>query len=202
MTARRHTVVMLTTSYPRFPGDGVGAFMEPIAQGIAARGHRVHIVAPWHPRIRRSDTPTLQFHFYRYAPVAALNVFGYAGALKADVSLRASAYLAAPLALATGWRAARRASRSIGQGGSRHAATTSPSGRSGSAPTARGCPWSRTASTTRASDLTHRPALACAPRMAYLTTPPSSSPPVGLCERRASNTWWMRWASWRPTGRG
>ena len=111
MTVRRHTVVMLTTSYPRFPGDGIGTFMEPIAQGIAARGHRVHVVAPWHPRIRRRDTPALQFHFYRYAPVAALNVFGYAGALKADVSLRASAYLAAPLALATGWRAARQVAR-------------------------------------------------------------------------------------------
>ena len=44
-----HVVVMVTTSYPRFPGDGVGSFIEPIAKGIAARGHVVHLVAPWHP---------------------------------------------------------------------------------------------------------------------------------------------------------
>ena len=31
----RHVVVMITTSYPRFPGDGVGSFMEPIAKGVA-----------------------------------------------------------------------------------------------------------------------------------------------------------------------
>ena len=49
----RHVVVMVTTSYPRFPGDSVGTFMEPIAKGIAARGHEVHVVAPWHPLITR-----------------------------------------------------------------------------------------------------------------------------------------------------
>ena len=109
MTAtRRQTVVMLTTSYPRFPGDGVGTFMEPIARGVAARGHEVHVVAPWHPLIRRPDEPGVRFHFFRYAPIQALNVFGYAAALKADVALRPTAYFAAPLALATGWRAVRR----------------------------------------------------------------------------------------------
>ena len=49
-----HVVVMVTTSYPRFPGDSVGTFMEPIAKSVAARGHEVHIVAPWHPLVSRS----------------------------------------------------------------------------------------------------------------------------------------------------
>ena len=105
---------MLTTSYPRFPGDGVGTFMEPIARGVAARGHEVHVVAPWHPLIRRPDEPGVHFHFFRYAPIQALNVFGYAAALKADVALRPAAYLAAPLALATGWRAVRRVAAKTG----------------------------------------------------------------------------------------
>jgi glycosyltransferase involved in cell wall biosynthesis len=111
---RRQTVVMLTTSYPRFPGDGVGTFMEPIARGVAARGHEVHVVAPWHPLIRRPDEAGVRFHFFRYAPVRALNVFGYAAALKADVTLRPAAYLAAPLALAAGWRAVRRVAGETG----------------------------------------------------------------------------------------
>ena len=56
---------MVTTSYPRFPGDTVGTFMEPIAKGVAARGHDVHVVAPWHPRSRaagrgRRPLPLLQ----------------------------------------------------------------------------------------------------------------------------------------------
>ena len=33
----RHVVVMVTTSYPRFPGDSVGTFMEPIAHVASPR---------------------------------------------------------------------------------------------------------------------------------------------------------------------
>src|SRR3954454_747327 len=105
-------VVMVTTSYPRFPGDSVGTFMEPIAASVAARGHQVHVVAPWHPLITRPpEERGVGFHFYRYAPVRSLNVFGYAAALRADVSLRGAAYVAAPLALAAGWFAAWRVAR-------------------------------------------------------------------------------------------
>ena len=32
MTAGRHVVVMITTSYPRFAGDGIGSFIAPIAK--------------------------------------------------------------------------------------------------------------------------------------------------------------------------
>jgi glycosyltransferase involved in cell wall biosynthesis len=107
-----HVIVMVTSSYPRFPGDSVGTFMEPIARSVAARGHIVHIVAPWHPLVRRNPIEDrVHFHFYRYAPVRALNVFGYAAAMRADVSLRAAAFVAAPLALAQGWRTARRVAR-------------------------------------------------------------------------------------------
>jgi len=100
----RHVVVMVTTSYPRFPGDSVGTFMEPIAKHVAARGHEVHVVAPWHPRITRGKVEDgVHFHFFHYAPVASLNVFGYAAGLQADVKLKSSAWLAAPLALGAGW---------------------------------------------------------------------------------------------------
>jgi glycosyltransferase involved in cell wall biosynthesis len=110
-----HVVVMVTTSYPRFPGDSVGTFMEPIAKSVAALGHEVHVVAPWHPLVARRPTEDgVRLHFYRYAPLGSLNVFGYAAALRADVSLRAAAYVAAPLAMAAGWRAARRVARQSG----------------------------------------------------------------------------------------
>lgn len=105
-------IVMVTSSYPRFPGDSVGTFMEPIAKTVAARGHDVHIVAPWHPRVTRgAHEDGVTFHFYKYAPVHALNVFGYAAAMRADVTVRGAAYVAAPLALASGWYAARQVAR-------------------------------------------------------------------------------------------
>jgi glycosyltransferase involved in cell wall biosynthesis len=109
----KHVVVMVATSYPRFPGDGVGSFMEPIAKSIAARGHDVHLVAPWHPLIRRQKVEDgVSFHFFRYAPVASLSVFGYASGLHADTRLRASAWGVAPLAMASGiWKARRVAAK-------------------------------------------------------------------------------------------
>ena len=99
---------MVATSYPRFPGDTVGTFMEPIAHGMAARGHDVHMVLPWHPRWTRPPREGgVTFHLFRYAPIQSLNVFGYAGALRADVSVRGAALMATPLALSAGWRGAR-----------------------------------------------------------------------------------------------
>jgi glycosyltransferase involved in cell wall biosynthesis len=98
------TIVMVATSYPRFPGDTVGTFMEPIAHGVAARGHLVHMVLPWHPRFQRSKREgNVFFHPFHYAPHPSLNIFGYAEALKADVHMRWRAFAAAPLALAAGW---------------------------------------------------------------------------------------------------
>jgi len=95
---------MVVSSYPRFDGDSVGSFMEPIAQGVAARGHEVHLVAPWHPRWdRRKVDGGVHFHLFRYAPVAGLNTFGYAEGMRADVRLRPSAIAMAPLALLAGW---------------------------------------------------------------------------------------------------
>ena len=111
----RHTIVMLTTSYPRFPGDGIGSFVEPLAHRVAERGHQVHIVAPWHPLVRRpAREGGVHFHFFRYAPLRRLSLFGYAEGLKADVGLRPAVYLVTPFALAAWWRAVRQVARSTG----------------------------------------------------------------------------------------
>ena len=108
-------IVMITTSYPRFPGDTVGTFMEPIAHGVAARGHEVHMVLPWHPKLRRPEREgRVHFHPFHYAPHPSMNIFGYAEALRADVNLRWKAFAAAPLALAAGWWAARRVAAQVG----------------------------------------------------------------------------------------
>ena len=110
----RERVVMVATSYPRFSGDTVGTFMEPIARGLAARGHDVHMVLPWHPRWTRPlSQDGITFHLFRYAPLPALNVFGYAGSLEADERLRGAAVAATPLAAIAGWRAARAVARKV-----------------------------------------------------------------------------------------
>src|SRR5688500_9360923 len=83
---------------------GERTVIEPIARGIAARGHEVHLVAPWHPKWSRPKVEGgVHFHLFRYAPVEALNTFGYAEGMRADVRLRASAVAVAPIAILAGW---------------------------------------------------------------------------------------------------
>jgi glycosyltransferase involved in cell wall biosynthesis len=97
-------IVMVASSYPRFDGDSVGSFMEPIAQGVAARGHEVHLVAPWHPKWARPKVHRgVHFHLFHYAPMRALNTFGYAEGMRADVRLKGSAVAVAPIAMLMGW---------------------------------------------------------------------------------------------------
>ena len=105
---------MLTSSYPKYPGEVTAPFIEEIAAGLAARGHEVHVVLPWHPDLRRPAVDRgVHLHPYRYAPWRALNVWGYAESMAADVEVRGRAYLAAPLALPAGVLALWRVTRAV-----------------------------------------------------------------------------------------
>lgn len=90
-------VLMVTSSYPKFPGDATAPFVEAIARSVAARGHEVEVVLPHHPELRRGDDEPVRFHPYRYAP-DRFCLWGYAQSLEADVRVRRSVYALAPLA--------------------------------------------------------------------------------------------------------
>lgn len=93
-------ICMLTSSYPKYPGEMTAPFIEEIAAGVARRGHTVHVVAPFHRDVRRAPVERgVNLHFFHYSPVRALNVWGYAEALRADIGLRGRALAVAPLAL-------------------------------------------------------------------------------------------------------
>src|SRR3954469_2690009 len=96
-------ICMLTSSYPKYAGETTAPFIEEIAAGLVRRGHCVHIVAPYHRDIRRAPVERgVHLHFFRYSPLRALNVFGYAESLQADVGVRGAAIAAAPLAVGAG----------------------------------------------------------------------------------------------------
>jgi glycosyltransferase involved in cell wall biosynthesis len=94
-------ILMLSSSYPKYPGEATAPFVEEIAAGIAARGHTVHMVAPWHPDIRREPLERgVHLHFFRYAPHPTLNIWGYAQSLLSDTDIKHQTLAAAPFALA------------------------------------------------------------------------------------------------------
>ena len=91
-------VLMVTSSYPKFPGDVTAPFIESIALGVASRGHEVDVVLPAHPELRRSAAEPVRFFPYEYAPRPEWSQWGYAQSLRADVRVRGVAWLLAPLA--------------------------------------------------------------------------------------------------------
>jgi glycosyltransferase involved in cell wall biosynthesis len=91
-------VLMVTSSYPKFPGDVTAPFVESIARSVAERGHAVDVLLPHHPDLRRDGAEPVRFFPYRYAPREDWNLWGYAQSLQADVRVRPAAWLLAPLA--------------------------------------------------------------------------------------------------------
>ena len=94
-------ILMLASSYPKYPGETTAPFIEEIAAGVAARGHAVTLLAPWHPEVRRPPVERgVRLRFFRYAPHPALNIWGYAQSLLSDTHIKRRTLAAAPFALA------------------------------------------------------------------------------------------------------
>ena len=91
-------VLMVTSSYPLYDGDATAPFIEEIARSVAARGHSVDMILPAHPSLRRKDEAALRFFPFSYAPLAALNVWGYAQSLNADRGFKWKTLAVAPFA--------------------------------------------------------------------------------------------------------
>lgn len=108
-------ILMVTTSYPLFPGDGTAPFIESIAAGIAERGHEVDVLLPEHERLRPDALSRERVRVvpFRYSPAAALSVWGYAQSLKADVGFKWRTLAVAPFAAFATRRATRERLRSV-----------------------------------------------------------------------------------------
>jgi glycosyltransferase involved in cell wall biosynthesis len=89
-------ILTITHNYPRFSGDPAGAFVARIAEGAAARGHEVEIIAPHAPGIAEDDhTAGLRIRRFRYGP-DALEQVAYTGNLHGRTLLSPLAALAFP----------------------------------------------------------------------------------------------------------
>lgn len=79
--AERLRILTVTHNYPRFVGDPAGAFVARIAEGVAARGHEVEILAPHAPGAPVDEQVRgVAVHRFRYAP-EPLERIAYTGGL-------------------------------------------------------------------------------------------------------------------------
>jgi len=89
---------MVTSSYPKYEGDVTAPFIEAIAASVAAEGNEVHVLAPYHPDVRREPLEKgVRLHFFKYSPLRHLNIWGYAESLEADVRVKGAIYPMTPV---------------------------------------------------------------------------------------------------------
>jgi glycosyltransferase involved in cell wall biosynthesis len=78
---RQLRILVITHNYPRFAGDPAGAFVARIAEGVAARGHEVQVIAPHAAGTAVDERVTgVTLHRFRYAP-GPLERVAYTGGL-------------------------------------------------------------------------------------------------------------------------
>src|SRR3972149_9095687 len=103
-------IAFITSSYPRFPGDGTAPFIMSIAEHFARFGHDVEVVAPYDVVARPMPSVGVKVHRFRYVWPDSWHIMGHARSLREDVRLRPSAFLLLPFFLAasliTLWRGA------------------------------------------------------------------------------------------------
>jgi glycosyltransferase involved in cell wall biosynthesis/ubiquinone/menaquinone biosynthesis C-methylase UbiE len=92
-------IAFLTSSYPRFPGDGSAPFIQSIAQALHNLGDEIEVVAPYDPLVRPGDTSGVVVHRFKYTPVNKWHIMGHARVLEADTHLRMYSFLLLPFFL-------------------------------------------------------------------------------------------------------
>jgi len=94
-------IAVLTSSYPRYPGDGTAPFVKDICEHLAKLGHPVEVVAPHDPAVIAQPQAALpiQVHRFRYIWPENLHIMGHARSMDNDMRLRPLAYLLLPFFL-------------------------------------------------------------------------------------------------------
>jgi glycosyltransferase involved in cell wall biosynthesis len=85
-------ITILTSSYPRFPADGIASFIKSLAEALAAMKHGVLVLAPYDPAARDVAGP-VRIRRFRYIIPDRLAIIGHGRSLKADVELKGPARL-------------------------------------------------------------------------------------------------------------
>ncbi len=107
-------VAVLAHSFPRFPGDTHGPFVQRLSEELAALGHEMHVLVPYDPELRGDPASPLAVHAFRYVKPDRWHRLGYSRTLKRDVGMKLASWIQAPLYFPFAARALRRLIREAG----------------------------------------------------------------------------------------
>jgi glycosyltransferase involved in cell wall biosynthesis len=105
-------IAVITSSYPRFAGDGTAPFVQSISENLAQMGHEVEVVAPYDTAVDSLMTTKVPLHRFHYIWPKRYHIMGHARAMEKDVRLRPLTYILLPFFISAGiltlWRVAKR----------------------------------------------------------------------------------------------
>jgi glycosyltransferase involved in cell wall biosynthesis len=81
-------IAMVTSTYPRYQGDGVGSFIHSLACSLSRLGHEVQVFAPFDPAVDPTWWPGVSVQRIKYIWPDTWSVLGHARSLKNDMSLK------------------------------------------------------------------------------------------------------------------
>jgi glycosyltransferase involved in cell wall biosynthesis len=89
-------ITVLTSSYPRFEGDGTAPFVRSISEGFMYLGNNVHVIAPYDEAIASYSSAKLSVHRFWYAPFPSWHIMGHAKALTNDIQFKKEVFFLLP----------------------------------------------------------------------------------------------------------
>ncbi len=92
-------IIVLTSSYPRFPGDSAAPFIQSICEHLVKLGHIVEVVAPYDPAVHKQHEEHVATHWFRYTLVNKWHIMGYAKSLVGDNHFRIGVFFLLPFYL-------------------------------------------------------------------------------------------------------
>ncbi|MCJ7694952.1 MAG: glycosyltransferase [Anaerolineaceae bacterium] len=92
-------IAVITSSYPRFEGDGTAPFVQSLAEAMRLSGLNLQIVAPYDISIQEQPGEKIKVNRFKYVRPLKWHILGHARSLKGDVHLRPLSIILLPLFL-------------------------------------------------------------------------------------------------------
>lgn len=85
-------ILVITSSYPRFKGDGTAPFVKSISENLVDLGHDVSVIAPYDCEVEEDNSNKAKVYRYKYVFPKRYHILGHAKSLESDVRLRLLTY--------------------------------------------------------------------------------------------------------------
>lgn len=86
-------ILSITSTYPRFLGDGVGSFIHSISKTLSDHGHVLYVIAPDNHKAQYQWQDKVQVERIKYIKPRNLAKLGHGESLKSDIKLKWHSYI-------------------------------------------------------------------------------------------------------------